>query len=192
MAMVATLTGCNEKSKLANKVEGVWSGNPERVDDTTAAYSTVIKTFDFQVDDTGEGGTVVVTALIDVQNSVTGGAAAVQPIELSAAATASVTGSWQAVDDDEIVISLDAQSAQVNVDPDAVRLDYSNVTDESASETTSMRPAAAAIVGRQVNAVLTSNILTISNLDDIKVHNGTVMECEINDKDVTMRRQPGA
>lgn len=192
MAMVATLTGCNEKSKLANKVEGVWSGNPERVDDTTAAYSTVIKTFDFQVNDTGEGGTVVVTALIDVQNSMTGGAAAVQPIELSAAATASVTGSWQAVDDDEIVITLDAQSAQVNVDPDAVRLDYSNVTGESAPETTSMRPAAAAIVGRQVNAVLTSNILTISKLDDIKVHNGTVMECEINDKDVTLRRQPGA
>lgn len=192
MAMVATLTGCNEKSKLANKVEGVWSGNPERVDDTTAAYSTVIKTFDFQVDDTGEGGTVVVTALIDVQNSMTGGIGTVQPIELSAAATASVTGSWQAIDDDEIVITLDAQSAQVNVDPDAVRLDYSNVSGESAPETTSMRPAAAAVVGRQVNAVLTRNILTINKLDDIKVHNGTVMECEIDDTDVTLRRQPGA
>lgn len=187
----AALSSCNEKARLAGEVEGVWSGSPERIADASAAYSSMVKTFDFQVDDSGEGGTVIITALIDVQNTVPSDGDIVQPIEVSAAATATVTGTWRAIDDDEMLISLDAASTQINVDPKAVQLNYNVLDSESAPDTSTLKPAAAAVIGRQVSAAVTSNILTINKIDDIKVHDNTLMECEINDHDNTLHRTPG-
>lgn len=186
----AAMTSCDGKSHLAKEVEGMWSGNPEQIAGNTAASSTMIRTFDFKVDDTGKGGTVVISALIDVQNTVSQSAGTVRPIEISAAASASATGSWHAADDDEIIIALDPKSAVINVDPDAIRLDYNVLDSESAPDMTALRPGASAIIGRQVNTAVTQYILSITKLDDIKVHDNTILECEIGDSDVTMRRQP--
>lgn len=190
VAAAVSLSSCNSKSRLAKEIEGVWAGNPERIADRDAAYSTMIKTFEFQVDDSGTGGTVIITALIDVQNSVPQSPQLVQPIEVSAAATASVTGSWKAVDDDDVIITLDTATKQVKVDPDAVTLNYDVLDGDSAPDVTPLKSAAATVVDRQVNDAVTANILNINKIDDIKVHDKVTMECEINDRDLTLRRRP--
>ncbi len=186
--MAATFSSCNERASLATKIEGTWTGTPERIADASTAYSTMIKTYEFNVSDTGEGGTLVITALIDVENTVPGTAAEVQPIAVSAAATATVTAQWEAIDDDEIIVHIDPSSLTINVDPSAVTLNYNAVDDSSSSALSELKPQAAAIIGRQVNAAVSSNIMGITKIDDIKIANN-ILECEIGKTDVSLRRQ---
>lgn len=185
--VAASLTSCNQKAALANKIEGTWTGTPERIADASAAYSTLVKTFEFNVSDSGESGTLVITALIDVENTIPGTSANVQPLAVSAAATATVTGQWEAVDDDEVIVTIDPSTLTINLDPSAVLLNYNTVDDTSSSDLTQLKPQAAAIVGRQVNAAVSSNIMGITKIDDIKVTKN-ILECEIGKADVTLRR----
>ena len=183
-----SLASCNEKASLANKIEGTWTGTPERIADSSAAYSTMVKTYEFNVSDTGEGGSLVISALIDVENTVAGTDATSQPIAVSAAATATVTAQWEAVDDDEIIVHIDPSTLTINVDPSAVSLDYNSITDSSSSDLTELKPQAAAIIGRQVNAAVSSNIMGLTKIDDIKITNN-ILECEIDKTDISLRRQ---
>ena len=87
-----------------------WSGAPERIIDDPSGSATVIESTTFAVDSTGKGGDMIIVSLISTTGQVQGSASIMQPLSVSAAAKAEILGKWQAVDDDEIHVSIDPVS----------------------------------------------------------------------------------
>ena len=128
----AMLTGCDSRAKLAESVQGEWTGNPEMLLDTGAATASLVRMLEFTAGTTDTEGTVTMTALITVENTMQLNDSLVSPLQITSSGNATITGVYQAKDDDDLTISLDVTSMSVNVDPDGVQLNY-NVVDGQSS-----------------------------------------------------------
>jgi hypothetical protein len=182
------MSSCNEAAKLAENIEGTWSGAPERIIDDLSGSATVIESTTFAVDSTGKGGDMIIVSLISTTGQVQGSASIMQPLSVSAAAKAEILGKWQAVDDDEIHVSIDPRTLSVSVDPEGVVL-TTNLLDNAAQATVaSIKPQVAESVKSQITNALQMRYASIKKIDDIDIK-GNVMEYEINHKEYTASRQ---
>lgn len=111
----------------------------------------------------------------------------VTPLQITASGVATITGVYQAKDDDELTISLDATSMNVNVDPDAVKLNYNIATATSAPLVEKLKPGAAILATQQINRAAQNAFSNITEIDDIKIE-GSIMRCEINHTDLTFTK----
>lgn len=182
------MSSCNEAAKLAENIEGTWSGAPERIIDDPSGSATVIESTTFAVDSTGKGGDMIIVSFISTTGQVQGSASIMQPLSVSAAAKAEILGKWQAVDDDEIHVSIDPRTLSVSVDPEGVVL-TTNLLDNAAQATVaSIKPQVAESVKSQITNALQMRYASIKKIDDIDIK-GNVMEYEINHKEYTASRQ---
>ena len=141
--MLTLMTACDTKAKLAESVQGKWTGNPEKMLDTGAASASMVRTLEFTKGAADTEGSVTMTAMITVENTMQSNDSIVTPLQITASGVATITGVYQAKDDDELTISLDATSMNVNVDPDAVKLNYNIATATSAPLVEKLKPGAA-------------------------------------------------
>ncbi|MDE7025063.1 MAG: hypothetical protein K2O88_04190 [Paramuribaculum sp.] len=182
------LSSCNEATKLAQNMEGTWSCTPERFMNDATGSATVIENITYAIDSTGKGGDMIVLALVSTTGQLQGSASIMQPISVSAAAKAEIVGKWQAVDDDEIHVSLDPGTLTVSVDPEGVVL-TSNMLDGAAqASVSSIKPQLAESIKTQIANALQMRYASIKKIDDIDIK-GNVMEYEINKSDYTASRQ---
>ena len=189
LAAAAILSSCNEKSRLADNITGSWSSQSERIETPglpTTTTVTRMMTFTPGLN-TSTGGEVQATALFSVESGTKVQAAGTQPIAVTVNGTATITGQWEAVDDDEIAISFDSRTLKVNIDPTDVVLDYDIATETAHSVTDSIAPDIAATVSRSMTAVMPQHVFNFTKIDDIKV-TGNLMSCEIGKKDYTFHR----
>lgn len=188
-ASVVLLSSCNEKAKLASAVSGAWSGTAERVNTPDAkTTTTVTRMFNFiPAADSSTGGTVEATAEFSVESGTQLEATNTQPISVTANGTATISGHWEAIDDDEILISFDSKTLKVNVDPQEVVLEYTISTGTSVPVEENIPAAIAATVTRSMTSVMNHTVFNINKIDDIKVK-GQLMSCEIGRKDYTFHR----
>lgn len=182
------MSSCNEAAKLAKNIEGTWSGAPERFIDDPSGSATVIESTTFAVDSTGKGGDMIIVALVSSTGQVQGSASIMQPISVSAAAKAEILGKWQAIDDDEIHVSLDPRTLTVSVDPEGVVLTTNLLDGAAQANVASIKPQVAESVKSQVANALQMRYASIKKIDDIDIK-GNVMEYEINHKEYTAARQ---
>ncbi len=93
----------------------------------------------------------------------------VSPYQLNVAGTASVQGTWQYVDreDDEVAITYDMSTLQVNVDPDAVVLQSDALTGMQEPQVDSLKTA----VLQRYTQIITSYLKSSPNVywDDVEV-----------------------
>lgn len=186
-ALLPFMTACDSKAKLAEAVQGRWNGNPETVLDTGAASASMSRILEFTKGAADTEGSVTMTAMITVENTMQFNDSIVAPLQITASGTATITGVYQAKDDDELTISLDATSMTVNVDPDAVQLNYNIQTENSAPMVEKLKPGAAILATQQINRAAQNAFSNISEIDDIKI-NGNIMRCEINHTDLTFTK----
>lgn len=186
-AMLPLMSACDSKAKLAEAVQGQWTGNPETVLDTGAASATMTRILEFTKGAADTEGSVTMTAMISVENTMQFNDSIVTPLQITASGTATITGVYQAKDDDELTISLDATSMNVNVDPDAVKLNYNIATENSAPLVEKLKPGAAILATQQINRAAQNAFSNITEIDDIKI-NGNIMSCEINHTDLTLTK----
>ena len=179
--MLTLMTACDTKAKLAESVQGKWTGNPEKMLDTGAASASMVRTLEFTE------GSVTMTAMITVENTMQSNDSIVTPLQITASGVATITGVYQAKDDDELTISLDATSMNVNVDPDAVKLNYNIATATSAPLVEKLKPGAAILATQQINRAAQNAFSNITEIDDIKIE-GSIMRCEINHTDLTFTK----
>jgi lipoprotein len=184
------LTSCNSRAKLAQSLQGQWSGNPEKVLDTGAATASAVRVLNFTQGSADTEGTITISALITVENTMPFNDSIQTPLTISASGTASVTGIYQVKDHDEIIVSLDASSFTTDVDPEGVQLNYNILTQNSGSTTDRLRPAALILARQQITRAAQSLITNISEIDDIHV-DGNIMKCEIGHRDIVFSRAPG-
>lgn len=181
------MTACDTKAKLAESVQGKWTGNPEKMLDTGAASASMVRTLEFTKGAADTEGSVTMTAMITVENTMQSNDSIVTPLQITASGVATITGVYQAKDDDELTISLDATSMNVNVDPDAVKLNYNIATATSAPLVEKLKPGAAILATQQINRAAQNAFSNITEIDDIKIE-GSIMRCEINHTDLTFTK----
>lgn len=183
-AVLPLMTSCNSKAKLAEALQGEWSGNPETILDTGAASASMVRMLEFTRGAADTEGSITMTAMITVENTMQSNDSIVTPLQITASGTATITGVYQVKDDDELTISLDATSMTVDVDSDAVQLNYNIVTEQSAPLVEKLKPGAAILATQQINRAAQNAFSNITEIDDIKI-DGSIMRCEINHTDLT-------
>ena len=68
--MLTLMTACDTKAKLAESVQGKWTGNPEKMLDTGAASASMVRTLEFTKGAADTEGSVTMTAMITVENTM--------------------------------------------------------------------------------------------------------------------------
>lgn len=187
----ALLSSCDNRVDIS----GVWSGTPSRIEnidgaDLANATMTLVFSND-SVNNPDKGGNVFISALIDANQAVSSKDATLDaPYEVSVAATATITGTWsyEAGEDDDIVIVLDPQSMQVKVDPHGVTFSNDVLTGTQQPVLDSLSHATANAWTKSISAAMSDKFYSLSKISDIKISNG-IMSCEINDRDYTFRKQ---
>lgn len=189
VASMAMITSCNEKAKLADAVTGSWSGQAERIETPNQpTTTTVTRMITFRPDlNSSTGGPLLATALFSVESGTKLQAAGIQPIAVTVNGNATITGRWEAIDDNEIAISFDSQTLTVNIDPNEVVLEYDIATENATPMNENVKPDIAATVKRSMTQVLNHSVFNYGKIDDIKVK-GSLMSCEIGKKDYTFHK----
>lgn len=188
MGAALMLASCDSRQKLSEELQGVWAGTPEQLTNSGAARATMVRMMEFSsTGDAGEGN-VTLTAYITVENTMPANDSIVTPLTISASGTATITGLYQAKDDDDLLLNLDASSLAVNVDPDGVELSYNILSGESGSHLATLKPAAAMLASQQIDHAARNVFFNLSEIEDIKVNNN-MLKCEMGHKDLTFRRQ---
>lgn len=184
---------CISSCSRTDRFAGEWMGTPTRmmgIPGASDATSTI--SIDFAPSsDVRRGGDVLMSATIDVSQAVTGSDISPDaPYQVDVAATASIRGRYVAEDDDDddILLHLDPSTLQVNVDPAGVTFSENILTGLQ-------RPALDSLTTQTVDAwrvLITSAIrdefYKYQKIDDIKVHHGDMLSCEVADRDYTFRR----
>lgn len=187
-AGLLVLSSCDSRQKLSEELQGLWGGTPEQLTSTGAARATMVRMMEFtSTGDAGEGN-VTLTAYISVENTMPANDSIVTPLTITASGTATITGVYQAKDDDDLLLNLDASSLSVSVDPEAVELNYDILTGESGSQLASLRPAAAILASQQIDHAARNVFFNLTEIEDIKVNNN-MLECEMGHHDLTFHRQ---
>lgn len=189
LAVMLSFSGCDEKTKLANNIQGTWEASPEKLTTPSdIASANMIKIFDITTVPGKSEGTIDVTGLVSFVSPVPSGSDVLQNVSVSTSGIISAKGTWNAIDDDEIMVFVDPKSLEVTVDTAAVELKYDILTTQDLSELTSLKPAVAEHVKHQIMIVAGSKITGINKIDDIKIKDN-MMSCEIGKQDMTFRRQ---
>lgn len=186
-AMLTVVSSCDSKGRLAEAVEGEWTGNPERLLDTGAASATMVRMMEFSPGEVATEGTITMTAIITVENTMQFNESVVTPLTITATGTATITGTYQVRDHDDILVGLDATSLSVSVDPDAVQLNYNILSEDSAPMVEKLKPGAAVLATQQINRAAQNAFANITEIEDIHIKNNT-MRCEISDRDIAFSR----
>lgn len=182
------MSSCDSRQKLSDNIQGVWAGNPEEINDAGATRATATRMMEFTSTGNSGEGNVTLSAYVTVENTLPANDSIVTPLTVSASGTVSITGYYQAKDDDDLLLTLDASTLTVNVDPDAVQLNYNVLSQDSAPELTTLKPAATVLARQQMEQAARSLLLNINEIEDVKIH-GNMLTCEIGHKDYTFRNE---
>ncbi|MBD5260342.1 MAG: hypothetical protein HDR89_00730 [Bacteroides sp.] len=190
-ALAAGLTACNEEEKLAKDVAGAWSTDQQTLFNNAQGQATGGDVFTFEVDPkTKKGGIVNVATNISLSRASDALTPANQPFSVSVAALASVSGRWEAIDDDEIRIDFDANTLKVTVDPEAVALVANPLSGTSQAEVDSLRPQMAQFYQTELMNTMSARYSSFSKLDDVKLRNsGKTLKFEASDIDYILQRR---
>lgn len=181
---------CDSKSKLADRLTGTWSAAPVSLTNDDKGYSSVTETFMFERDSTLSSGQVIITSMISLQKAAPANAAPTAPFMMSAAARSTISGTWVAVDDDDINLQLNPLSLKVEVDPTMVELTMNPVSGESAAQPDSMKSTMLDYVKAVITQELNVHYSAYTKIDDIKFHNrDESLKFEIGRHDYSLMRQ---
>lgn len=184
------LTGCNEAERLASQVEGTWSSTPQMIVNDAGSQATMVETINFERDSAKTGGQVMIVGMVSCTGSMAGSDALVQPFEIAASAKSTVTGRWTAIDDDEIMLSLDVANMSVAIDPSGLVISSNVLTGSTQSDPEPVKPQVAAMVESALKRQLLARYTSMTKLDDVKVKdNGSVLKFEVGKTDYVYSSQ---
>ncbi len=192
LAVLGAITIVSSCSKT-DYVAGLWQGNPERIidiRDASDASSTMSIDFASRSGKNGSGE-VLLNTVVEVQQAVTGMTDnAGVPYQANVTATASISCTYapEDGDDDDYILSLDASTLKVNVDPDGVVFTDNLLTNMERPVLDSLTAATADQWRVLITAAVREQFYKYTRLDDVKVHNGDIMSAEVAHRDVTFRR----
>lgn len=188
LAGMVLLSSCDKTENIA----GVWQGNPSRLEVAGAANAMATTSFDFAPNPDNRSGHLNISSIIEIENPLPGNAESnfAEPYAASIAATASANASYvfEEGDDDDILVSIVPGSLNVVVDPDGVTFDRKILSGMMQSQVDSLSQSMAENMKTIITAAIQREYSKYQKIDDIKVHHGDMMSCEIADRDQTFRK----
>lgn len=182
LVIPATISSCKEESRLARELPGEWSGTPENFTDNTAITATIIETLSIgePTSSSPVSGQVTITGVISTTTQLVGDTTFVEPVTLSAGAVSSVQATYRFIDDDEIILTFDASTLTVTVDPKAVTYATPVLTPDAQPRLEALRPSFCNTIQSSILHTLSTRYSGSRHLDDVEIK-GDVLQFEIND-----------
>ncbi len=185
LAIGSLLVACsNSEARFAKEIPGVWQGTPE------AISASIIDTYEFSPASMTANetltGAVTVSGMVNVSTQVVDSAFA-EPIQLSAAAHTTISGTWTVVDDDEMALSMDVASLVVDVDPKAVAANGSPMVMGNPA-TDALNPEVRARIAEGIKQALSVRYASLRHMDDVKIK-GALLKYEVGEEDFVLTRQ---
>lgn len=185
---ITVVTSCSKTDYIA----GTWQGNPERMSNINGASdATSTMTIDFSpMSDRKGSGEVNLTAVVEVQQAVVGAGVYDSPYQANITATASISGTYIAEEgeDDDYLLSLDASTLKVNIDPSGVVFTENLTTGIERPVLDSLTAATADQWRVIISAAVREQFYKYTHIEDVKVHHGDMMSMEVDHRDMTLRR----
>ena len=190
VSAIATLlfTACDQTSNLASKMEGTLTGTPTSLSNDIAGSTTIIETVSFTRIEKTDGGIIDVVAAISATSSAADDNDAIGTYTLTAAAEATASGTWKAIEGDEVSVTIDPASIVVKVDPDGVDINADIFTGEMLPSVDSIKPEIIRQLQERIQRDVMTRFINIRHLDDVKVNND-ILRFETDNKDFTMSLQ---
>ena len=130
------------------------------------------------------GGSATLSSLIDITQSVQGDSTTIeQPYEVSVAATANVGGTWlyKGDDHDELLLTFDLSTLNVNIDKNGVTYTQNVLTGAQQPQLDSLTTSTVAAWKQELTRAIRSDLSRFSELDDVEVSNkGQILSFEIH------------
>lgn len=187
----AILASCNSSSKLTDNIDGTWSSVPENVVYNDSISIEIIKTFEFAPTD-NDSGTVIISGMISMERIVPpneyDSLSIINPLTVTAAAVASVQGTFEAVSHDRIELKLAPSTYSFKLDDEAVYYDYNLLTAGATPEPGVLKPAFAEFFRHNASEPVRKALLGTEKITHINFHDG-MAACNINGLDITLRKQ---
>lgn len=184
---VSAISACSK----ADQYTGMWQGQPERIEVNASDYATATISIDFApIDAKTHRGNVNISAVIEVEQPAQGSEGADLVYEAGIAATASASGHYLTENDDadDIFITFDPASYQINVDPAGVTFSQNVLTGMQQPQLDSLTKVTAerwrALIAPAVHRLFSR----YNKIDDIEVHHRSVMTFEVDKKDYVFNR----
>lgn len=187
LGIIAAVSSCAQTERFA----GTWQSHPERMENVPgAAYATSTISIDFAPSASDKTrGDVDIMAVMEVQQMVESSSSIIeQPYQTNITATATIKGLYTRDGDDDVTISLDASSLKVNVDPSGVSFSENLVTGTERPQLDSLTASAAEKWRLILTTAIRDRFNSYRKIDNIKVHHGDMMSCEIAGRDLSFRR----
>jgi len=181
-------TSCGRDDKFV----GTWTAlsQSDITSELPAASSAgSLMTVQFMRGTDDRGGSVTISSLVDINQSVRPAAGTFdQPYEVSVAATTSIGGTWmyEGDDDDELLLSLDLSTLNVIVDSNGVTFTQNILTGKQQPELDSLTAATADMWRRQLSAAMRRTLARFSRLDDVEVNRDDILSFEIQSPDAKL------
>lgn len=185
MAVVAMVTSCENKETLARDVNGTWQSVPEHIVNTDSISVDLIKSFEFS-DAQGAEGSLIISALIAIEEYMPESDSIVAPLTVNGAAIASIEGDFEAISYDKIILKPDVSTFSLHIDSAAVSYNYNVLTENATPELTGLKPLKATYFREYLEPVVKKNFMRCDTLTDIKLTK-TLMNCRAEQEDLTLR-----
>ncbi len=192
LTVLGAITAISSCSKT-DYVAGLWQGSPQHlVNVQGASDATSTMTIDFSPrSDSRSPGQVDLNAVVEVQQAVVGKADNMGvPYQANITATASISGTYvpEDGDDDDYILSLDASTLKVIVDPAGVTFTQNLLDNVERPVLDSLTAATADQWRGIITAAIRDRFYKYSRIEDVKVHHGDMMSMEVDHSDMTLRR----
>lgn len=187
---IAFITSCESPERLASRLEGAWSGVPERFDKEIVGDGTYTPVYEFTRPDKRPEGNVTLAAQVSVTMPVNApvDSLGTSPVSATAAAMATVSGIWIADDDDEVKIAFDPSTLTITMDPD-VQFEIADLftsydTDSVATVPTPVMKSFQEQIRKGMNDVISH----INEFEDVNFKGEAMMTCKIQKRRLTLSR----
>jgi len=180
---IVSLPSCSGKAEFI----GTWTAtNPTDITAKVPAAATAssLVSISFMDNAQNTGGSVTISNILDVTQAVEGDSMSLdQPYEVNVAATANVGGTWiyKGDDRDELLLSFDLSTLNVNIDKNGVSFTQNVLTGAQQPQIDSLTTSTIAAWKHELTRAIRSELSRFSQLDDVEVSNkGQVLSFEIH------------
>ncbi len=182
-AAAALMASCSDNPKFI----GQWTSTApyDMAQDLPVSIAGAQLTLDFAAGEQSKSaGPVTLSSVIDLTQPVQGDTAFVEPYEVSVTANSTVAGTWMTVDDDDdLVLSFDLATLNVNVDNDGVAFSQNILTGAQQPLLDSLTAATSQRWQSLLTTAVKRQLAEFAQLEDVEVTNkGNLLSFEIKVK----------
>lgn len=184
--VIMLFVSCSDRSKAGAAIAGVWTSEPETLPGSDSLDINIIDSFEFILQ-SGKGGYVVISSMIAIADA--GSGAVVSGHSVSASAIASIAGRFEVLPDGIINVDLDSNAYRFVIDPASIHIMQKGGSRMSRSQEMFLKDNYVRKYRDKVAPLVKVKLMSVTDIAELRIV-GTMAECKIGSKDVTLRRQP--